>query len=112
MWPVATGRFTSARFKCTSCGLPLPPERIASVTGVPGGPFTRETATSSGTPASEWPLTPTITSFGWMWARFAGLSGSTLATRNPSFTPFTVSPTPEKWPELDKANCLYSLGSK
>jgi hypothetical protein len=64
----------------------------------------RAVETFDGTPAIDSPSTATITSPGSIPARSAGVSGRTSATRRPLGTSFTVSPTPEKRPEVAASN--------
>ena len=91
---------------------PPEPETTRSSTGVPGGPLIRAVETSAGTPARERPFTAVIRSPSSIPARWAGVSGRTLATRSPRLTPVTVRPTPEKRPEAAASNSLSSCGSR
>jgi hypothetical protein len=69
-------------------------------------------ATSAGSPAIDSPSTEEMTSPSRIPASLAGVSSNTVVTRRPRLTSRTLSPTPEKLPDVDCSNCFSSPGSK
>ncbi len=109
--PRTAGTRTSARSSVERRGAcRRRPGRSAARPRSRAGPLIRAVETSEGTPAIDSPSTATITSPSSIPARSAGVSGKTLATRSPAWTSVTVSPTPEKRPEVAALKRLELLG--
>ena len=105
--PLTAGTRTSARSSSTFLAGPPPAGSMRSSTAVPAGPLIRAVETSEGIPAIDLPSTATIRSPCSSPAFSAGVSGSTLATRRPCGASVTVSPTPEKRPDVAEMKSAY-----
>ena len=82
------------------------------VTCEPASPLIWPVASSESVPAIDLPSTSVTMSPSWMPASLAGESLKTVATRRPCLTSLTVSPTPEKRPEVRDWNSLNWSGLK
>ena len=83
-----------------------------SSTVVPEGPLIIAVATSAGSPAIDLPSTARITSPSRITAFSAGVSSNTVVTVRPCFTSRTLSPMPEKLPDVSSSNRLSCPGLK
>jgi hypothetical protein len=109
---IVIGTSISSRVSRTPRVLPVEGRSTPIFTVVPALPLILAVATSESSPAIDSPLTETITSPTRMPAPWAGVPGSTRATRSPFLTSLTVSPTPEKLPVIDSLKRFRSSGLK